>query len=255
MQKIVRKEGFRALWRGLDAALLMAVPVGIYMPLYDIVMARVDTGNPAAPLYAGAIARMAAVLLTSPLELIRTRMQAILHPTGGAAGSAMPALANVGGLWSHLALAPGEGALRQIQGMWRGVGATLARDVPFSAVYWGLLEPIRHSMLPADGRPVTSSQTIAANVLAGSIGGAAAAVITQPLDVVKTRKQLAAGRPVSTLGTLSAIAREEGMRGLLNGAFPRAMKAAPACAIVLASYECMKLAFKEKTANRLETIL
>ena len=63
-------------------------------------------------------------------------------------------------------------------------------------------------------------------------------------DVVKTRKQLAAGHPVSTLNTLRAIAREEGMRGLLNGAFPRAMKAAPACAIVLASYECMKLAFK-----------
>ena len=65
--------------------------------------------------------------------------------------------------------------------VWSGVGATLARDVPFSAVYWGLLEPIRHAMLPADGSVITPAQTIAANVVAGSLGGASAAVITQPL--------------------------------------------------------------------------
>ena len=94
--------------------------VGIYMPLYDMVMARVDTENPAAPLYAGAIARMSAVLLTSPLELIRTRMQAILHPSTGRAGSKMPSLLNAGSLWSHLALVPGQGSLQRIQGMWRG---------------------------------------------------------------------------------------------------------------------------------------
>ena len=62
-----------------------------------------------------------------------------------------------------------------------GVGATLARDVPFSAVYWGMLEPIRKSLLPSDGSNATPTRTIAANMLAGGIGGAAASAITQPL--------------------------------------------------------------------------
>ena len=62
-----------------------------------------------------------------------------------------------------------------------GVGATLARDVPFSAVYWGLLEPIRHSMLPSDGSLATPARTITANIVAGSLGGAAAAAFSQPL--------------------------------------------------------------------------
>ena len=108
MRKIVRREGARALWRGTDAALLMAIPtvqaiatsvsalfqgltcathwqmqVGIYMPLYDNLLPRFSAYGYAAPLLAGSLARTVAVLCTSPLELIRTRMQALLHPSQG----------------------------------------------------------------------------------------------------------------------------------------------------------------------------
>lgn len=61
-------------------------------------------------------------------------------------------------------------------------------------------------------------------------------------DVVKTRMQLHEGRPQGMLATLQEVAGRQGVRGLFAGVTPRAMKAAPACAIVLASYECMKLA-------------
>lgn len=62
-----------------------------------------------------------------------------------------------------------------------GTGATLARDVPFSALYWGMLEPIRHSLLPSDGAVPSKSKLLIANFVAGSLGGAAAAAITTPL--------------------------------------------------------------------------
>lgn len=63
-------------------------------------------------------------------------------------------------------------------------------------------------------------------------------------DVVKTRMQLAQERSSGILPTLSTVARQEGLRGLFAGVTPRAMKAAPACAIVLASYECLQLVVK-----------
>lgn len=51
--------------------------VGIYFPLYDALAAELAKGSAGAqaPLVAGAVARTAAVLFTSPLELVRTRMQ------------------------------------------------------------------------------------------------------------------------------------------------------------------------------------
>ena len=53
----------------------MPCQVGVYLPLYDLMSER---WAPAwwAPLAAGSAARTVAVLSTSPLELVRTRMQA-----------------------------------------------------------------------------------------------------------------------------------------------------------------------------------
>ena len=69
-------------------------------------------------------------------------------------------------------------------------GATLARDVPFSALYWSGLEPIRRAMLPSNARP-SQAQIMTANFVAGTVGGGLAAAVTTPLDVVKTRLQVA----------------------------------------------------------------
>lgn len=247
MRKIVRQEGAMVLWRGTDAALLMAVPmVGIYLPLYDFLQAQwAGSLGASAPVYAGAFARTIAVLCTSPLELVRTRMQAVLHhqqPTSTQAQAA----SKQSRMWSHLNLDRNASLPSRVRSLWTGVGATLARDVPFSAIYWGLLEPIRHSMIPSHMQ-ATKSDTLAANLVSGSLAGAAAAAVTTPLDVVKTRIQLDNSGKAQTpmLQTLRHIARDSGMKGLFTGLGPRAVRAAPACAIVVASYEVIKAVYAD----------
>lgn len=81
---------------------------------------------------------------------------------------------------SYLSLLLGT-SLEDLGNLFAGVGATLARDVPFSAAYWGLLEPIRRSLLPTDRSQTTPALTVSANMLAGALGGGAASAMTQPL--------------------------------------------------------------------------
>ncbi len=52
--------------------------------------------------------------------------------------------------------------------------------------------------------------------------------------------QVAEGKSPSILQTLRVIHRERGSQALFTGVGPRVVRAAPACAIVLASYEMLK---------------
>lgn len=174
---------------------------------------------------AGVLARTVTAVATTPLELLRTRIQA--GQTGGV------------------------GTLR---GAWRGLASMLARDVPFSALYWGAVEPIRASLLALaprgeqwivseDGQHTTmvapvpaAGQVVAANIVAGGVAGAVAAAATTPLDVVKTQVQLAGGR-VRIAEALRGLLRRG---GLFAGVGARAARTAPACAIVLSAYEFIK---------------
>ena len=52
--------------------------------------------------------------------------------------------------------------------------------------------------------------------------------------------QVAEGKSPTILQTLRSIQREGGSRALFTGVGPRVVRAAPACAIVLASYEMLK---------------
>ena len=132
--------------------------------------------------------------------------------------------------------------------LWRGLGTQLARDVPFSALYWGALEPMRTFLHAACGpaepnaRSAGALRAAAVNAAAGGLAGAAAAAVTTPLDVAKTRRQLQ-DNPLlrrGTLGTLQELVAEGGVRTLFTGVMPRALRAAPSCGLVLAAYEMAK---------------
>jgi solute carrier family 25 protein 39/40 len=300
-RNIVRHEGTRVLWSGLDTAMLLSVPmVGIYMPLYDYLHSRLrpELGF-YTPAVAGMVARAVAVSLTAPLELIRTRQQASQAPRSNApwwqqqqlrAGSGAHASTSGAGFLSEALSDPHVAAQRlrsmvpRVRGMFTGLGATLARDVPFTALYWCGVEPIRGSLLahhppsprssldPLHHAPSSApsehsaSDVFLANLTAGAVSGALAAAATTPFDVVKTRLQTAtphsatalhiseaaskclsrrhhlgqALQGISTLNMLRVIWHTEGAAGLWAGVVPRVARSAPACAIVIATYEVIK---------------
>lgn len=79
--------------------------------------------------------------------------------------------------------------------------------------------------------------------------------MTAPFDVVKTHRQIEFGdkvlyaeKPVQlpkigTFSILSKIFQENGVRGMFAGVIPRVVKVAPACAIMITSFEYGKAFF------------
>lgn len=246
------QDGVRSLWRGLDTAIVLSIPmVGIYMPLYDHLYNSLlpSFGAASAPALAGMAARTVAVAATAPLELIRTRQQAALQHSGTSWRAALSNSNSAAG--AAMRLPP-------LRSMFVGLGATLARDVPFTALYWCLVEPMRGAMLPhgAGSAPPSTNDVFWANAVSGSIAGGLAAGATTPFDVVKTRMQTAAtplppggpaervaclaARRLGTLDMLRTIWHTEGSAGLFAGVGPRVARAMPACAIVMSTYEVVK---------------
>ncbi|TKY90419.1 hypothetical protein EX895_000417 [Sporisorium graminicola] len=284
--KVGKAEGIRGLWRGLAPTLMMTVPGQVtYMSCYDFfrshLLASEDTGRiratfqessaangrelgvagktPSlsavtaqslyASLLAGALARGISATLVTPLELVRTRLQA--------SSLAQASLSSIlRGLWIEMrttSLRSGGGPLI----LWRGLTPTLWRDVPFSAIYFAGYEATKRSLTGGglgEGNAAGSGEEFGVAFVAGALSGSFAAVLTHPFDVVKTRLQtqgspreaegrlsgsLRASRPleVNVWTAMRQIVEKEGGKGLWKGLSPRTAKVAPACGVMIASFE------------------
>ncbi|KAG1367542.1 Mitochondrial carrier protein MTM1 [Cocos nucifera] len=134
--------------------------------------------------------------------------------------------------------------------MWMGVGAQLARDVPFSAICWSTLEPIRRRLLALVGEEGNASSILGANFSAGFVAGSLAAAATCPLDVAKTRRQIekdpSRALKMTTRQTLVEMWRNGGLRGLFTGVGPRVGRAGPSVGIVVSFYEVVKYVLHQR---------
>ncbi|KAL2136267.1 hypothetical protein VTI74DRAFT_4502 [Chaetomium olivicolor] len=281
LRKIARNEGITTLWRGLSPTLIMAIPANIiYFTGYEWL--RFNPSSPIArsvrdeyaPLVAGSAARILAATAVSPIELFRTRLQA----AQGASSSRGGHLADTFRGIKDMVSAHGYRAL------WRGLTLTLWRDVPFSGMYWWGYETIRGRLTDARERGRGRSlelelsgaertrrrsqsragenhrDTFTDSFIAGACSGGFASVATMPFDVGKTRTQVFrdANTSPSSAAAATAVApeernmarllwhifRTEGVPGLFRGWIPRTLRVAPACAIMISSYEVGKRVFR-----------
>ncbi|KAK4882894.1 hypothetical protein RN001_006213 [Aquatica leii] len=243
--KITRNEGVTSLWSGLSPTLVLALPATIaYFVTYEQLRLRFKDycnrnrkeGDAFVqpfwiPLASGAIARTFSVTVVSPLELIRTKMQST-KLSYFEIGEALKLVVKKDGY----------------MGLWRGVFPTLLRDVPFSAIYWSQYEALKKWYGP--GVP-----SFWFSFVAGFLAGGVASILTLPFDVIKTHQQIeigeqhlyGAGEPKSksqsTLQMMQQLHRQHGLRSLFTGLVPRLIKVAPACAIMVSTFEHGKVVF------------
>ncbi|XP_032093904.1 solute carrier family 25 member 40 [Thamnophis elegans] len=236
--KIVQREGVKALWSGLPPSLAVSVPTTViyftcYDQLRDALVYKLGE-NDYIPLIAGAIARLCSATIISPIEMIRTRIQSgRLTYTQLLARISTDVTQNG---WLSL---------------WKGWGPTILRDVPFSALYWYNYEYFKMSLCKKTN---SNEPTFFIIFSSGAAAGSIAATLTLPFDVIKTYRQTELWelditqspqkKTRSIWEVMKRIVIENGFTGLFTGIIPRLTKIAPACAIMISTYEYGKIFFR-----------
>ena len=216
----VRREGPLALYKGLAwplaaQGLYKAVMFGVY----GAASRALRGGDPARPLAAhevfaaGGVAGGANALVLAPVELVRNRFQV-------AAGRTT--------LRAVLREAAAAG------GVYRGLGATLLRDVPGVGAYYAAFEAMRRRAVALRGSPKLELTELA---VAGAGGGVAFWTVALPLDFAKTRLQVGAeAGSASVAGVLLDAVRAGGLRRIYVGYASALARGVPGAAVVFSVY-------------------
>ncbi|XP_070224958.1 mitochondrial glutathione transporter SLC25A40 [Bos mutus] len=243
--KIILNEGIKSLWSGLPPTLVMAVPATvIYFTCYDqltaLLRSKLGENESRIPIVAGIVARLGAVTVISPLELIRTKMQSKKFSYEELHRFVSKKVSEDG--WISL---------------WRGWAPTILRDVPFS----GSEEELKSLLmkLKVESEKVGLKLNIQKR-RSWHLVPSFAAVVTLPFDVVKTQKQtqlwiyesqkISMPLQMSTWTIMKNIVAKNGFSGLFTGLIPRLIKIAPACAVMISTYEFGKSVFQKQNAQR-----
>ncbi|XP_029438770.1 mitochondrial glutamate carrier 1 [Rhinatrema bivittatum] len=254
--KTIRSEGYFGMYRGAAVNLTLVTPEkAIKLAANDFFRHMFSKDGKKLTLLkemlAGCGAGTCQVIVTTPMEMLKIQLQDAgrlaaqknLMPSqplvntpassgpSTVASSAAPSRPTATQITRDLLRTKG------VAGLYKGLGATLLRDVPFSMVYFPLFANLNKlgQKTPDEKAPFYVS------FISGCIAGSSAAVAVNPLDVIKTRLQsLQRGANEDTysgiLDCTRKIWRNEGPAAFLKGAYCRALVIAPLFGIAQVVY-------------------
>lgn len=127
-----------------------------------------------------------------------------------------------------------------VAGYYRGITASMMRELSYSSLRMGLYEPARHLIVGDEtksGHEIKLWQKIAAGLISGAVGSS----IANPTDLVKIRFQSwMPGQPRPYKHTIDAfvtIYKDAGLSGLYRGVSATAARAAVLTSAQLSSYD------------------
>lgn len=225
---LLANKGVRGLYRGVVPGVVGIVPAAaVYMLVFQSLKTRLtarfpDRGRNVAIAASAAIGDVVASLVRVPCEVLKQRLQVGVY-------------SDLGGALRGLV------ASRQLGRLYAGLGAQLARDVPYAAVEFVFYENLKNGVSDGKGEKLSRAESF----VVGGVSGAAAAIASNPLDVVKTRlmTQTRTGGGVKYKGVghaLVTVAREEGVKTFAKGIAPRIAAKTLQSALFFAAYETIK---------------
>ncbi|KAI1778276.1 solute carrier family 25 member 42 [Hypoxylon cercidicola] len=238
--KMWREEGWRGFMAGNGTNCIRIVPYSaVQFGSYNLYKRHFFEKYPNAPLspferlICGGIAGITSVVLTYPLDIVRTRLS--IQSASFAALSNKPK-DKLPGMWTTLALMYKEEG--GIPALYRGIIPTVAGVAPYVGLNFMTYEYVRKVLTPEGDQNPSAVRKL----LAGAVSGAVAQTCTYPFDVLRRRFQIntmsGMGYKYKSIGdAIRVILTQEGPRGLYKGLIPNLLKVAPSMAANWLSFE------------------
>jgi len=247
---VLEHDGVRGLYRGFGTTIVGSVPIRV---VYLTVLERVKSGAEKVTLTthmgevqraavanfaAGACASICSQAVTVPLDVVSQRLQASEHSGG-------PRYSN--GLQAVRMIIAREG----LAGLYRGVGASLATYLPASAIWWSaygayqrIMWQILNDYAPHIAAVPTTGLTVTVQTGSAICAGLTSGTLTNPLDVIKTRIQVAhtshTGEHLTFSQVFKQLLKEDGPMGLMRGVAPKIANTALWSTCMVSVYELLK---------------
>ncbi|KAM5170891.1 mitochondrial glutamate carrier 2 [Mantella aurantiaca] len=242
--KTVRSEGFFGMYRGAAVNLTLVTPEkAIKLAANDFFRNILSQEGKELTLFremlAGCGAGTCQVVVTSPMEMLKIQLQDAgrLATQKVVAGNEQSTISQAAQRPSALRISRDLLRTQGVSGVYKGLGATLLRDVPFSIIYFPLFANINKLGQKSSHEKAPFYHSF----IAGCVAGSVAAVAVTPLDVLKTRIQtLKKGIGEDTYNGIIDCARKiwrnEGPSAFMKGAWCRALVIAPLFGIAQVVY-------------------
>ncbi|CAF9909483.1 hypothetical protein IMSHALPRED_008376 [Imshaugia aleurites] len=182
---------FRGLYQGIGSVILATIPSsGAFFTTYEgtkSILSHTSLPTPITHSVASSAGELVSCFILTPAEVLKQNAQMVSHPQRSPSSNKI-----FEGNATILALRKFNSPTQ----LWRGYTALAGRNLPFTAMQFPMFEHLRTSIQTYRKRKgiATGSMWEAALVTAVSaaLAGSVAAVITTPIDVVKTRIMLSA---------------------------------------------------------------
>ncbi|KAH1145207.1 hypothetical protein GYH30_041146 [Glycine max] len=258
---LIRLEGLRALYRGFGTSLMGTIPArALYMAALEITKSSVGTATlkfgvaePTAATVAngaaGLSAAMAAQLVWTPVDVVSQRLM-----VQGVSNSSKSSNQYMNGIDAFRKILKKDGA----NGLYRGFGISILTYAPSNAVWWASYSVAQRMVWGGVGwclckkgcggegelRP-DSKTVMAVQGVSAAMAGGMSALITMPLDTIKTRLQVLDGdengrRGPTVMQTVRKLVREGGWMACYRGLGPRWASMSMSATTMITTYEFLK---------------
>lgn len=228
--------GFRGIYAGIGSVLIGSAPsAALFFISYEWLKAAQKHARegdrafrpfgawsePVEHMIAASAGEVIACAVRVPTEVVKQRTQAL---------QAKSSLAALGAILGKRGTVGWTGVGKEL---YRGLGITVMREVPFTIVQFPLWESMKAWRRRQKG---SGEDSAAESAVFGSLAGAMAAAVTTPLDVLKTRMMLA-GKGLAIGRLTKQMLKEEGPSVFVAGLGPRILWISAGGAIFLGSYQ------------------